>query len=75
MDYGGEKGFTTAQAVSASGCRDEKSVKNIDLKMAASALKELDFEQSNQGYEEGTGRKTPRKWFRIDRDPQQMEIS
>ena len=75
MDYGGEKGFTTAQAVIASGCRDEKSVKNIDLKMAASALKELDFEQSNQGYEEGTGRKTPRKWFRIDREPQQMEIS
>ena len=76
MDFGKEgkhKGFTTAQAVTESGCRSENSVKNIDLKMAANALKELDFEQHNQSYEQG--KKTPRKWFRVDRHPQQMEIS
>ena len=73
MDYGKPKGFTTAQAITDSGCRDKGQLKNVDYKWAASALKELDFEQSNQGYEEG--KKTPRKWFRVDREPQQMEIS
>ena len=75
MDYGKEKGFTTQQAIVDSGCRDEKSIKNADLKMAASVLKDLGFEQSNQGYDKATGSKTPRKWFRIDQEPQQIEMS
>ncbi len=68
VDYykdGKETGFTTAQAVTESGCRDRNQVKNPDLKMAASVLKDLNFEQRNQGYE--AGEKTPRKWYMIDR--------
>ena len=41
--------------------------------MAASALKDLDFEQRNQTTEKG--KKVPRKWFRIDREPRQIEMS
>ena len=69
------EGFTTAQAIVDSGCRDEKSVKNTDLKMAASVLKDLGFEQTNQGYDKATGSKTHRKWYRIDQEPQQIEMS
>ena len=70
LDWGKKErkgtGFTTSQAIVASGCRDEKSVKNTDLKMAATVLKDLGFEQTNQGYDKETGSKTPRKWYRID---------
>ena len=68
IDWGSQgrngKGFTTSQAIVASGCRDEKSIKNPDLKMAASVLKDLGFEQTYQGYKDG--KKTPRKWLRIN---------
>jgi len=76
VDYyekGKEKGFTTAQALTESGCRDRNQVKNPDLKMAACVLKDLDFEQRNQGYD--AGKKTPRKWYKIDREPRQIEMS
>ena len=69
----GSNGFTTFEALTESGCRDEKSVKNPDLKMAASALKDLDFEQRNQTTDHG--KKVPRKWLRIDREPRQIELS
>ena len=66
-------GFTTYEAVTESGCRERNSVKNADLKMAANALKDLDFELHNQTTKDG--KRVPRKWKRINREPRQMELS
>ena len=61
LDY--KNGFTTETALIKSGCREEKNLKNPDLKSAAECLRQLGFEKDKHQCRED-GKKVPRKWRR-----------
>ena len=59
------KGFSTADALIESTCRDKTNIKVTDQKAAADCLRRMGYEKSDQGYDSTSKTKTPRKWKKV----------